>query len=176
MKDLEIHVRKCRKMLEDIGIPCGKIQAVKINNRYTRKYGSTMYDFSAKSYVLQFNPGLLDDANPDYALDDTILHELLHTCEGCMNHGAQWKQYAAEVERVYGYKIARTSTDEEKQIVPGTMKGREYKYELRCVECGTAWKYKRMCQTVKSWKRLRCTVCGGHLERIVRNTAPTASK
>lgn len=163
MKDLEQHVRKCRKMLEAIGISCGNIQEVKVNNRYTRKFGSATYNRYTESYVLQFNPGLLNDANPDYSLDSTILHELLHTCKDCMDHGSRWKRYAAMVKKAYGYDIARTSTYEEKRIVPGTMKEREYKYKLECKHCGVVWKYKRMCPTVKHWKWMRCGRCDGKL-------------
>lgn len=28
---------------------------------------------------------------------DTILHELLHTCDGCMNHQKLWRTYALQV-------------------------------------------------------------------------------
>lgn len=37
----------------------------------------------------------------------TIVHELLHTCEGCFNHGAKWKYYAEVMNNKYGYQITR---------------------------------------------------------------------
>ena len=50
-------------------------------------------------------------------LKNTIIHELLHTCVGCMNHKAKWKFYADKVNRAYGYDdIKRTSTADEKGV------------------------------------------------------------
>ena len=42
----------------------------------------------------------------------TLAHEVLHTCPGCRNHGALWKEYAARMNGAYGYAISRTGTCE----------------------------------------------------------------
>lgn len=46
-------------------------------------------------------------------VEEVILHELLHSCAGCMGHGKQWKSYAEQVNLAYGTHISRTGTREQ---------------------------------------------------------------
>lgn len=58
---------------------------------------------------------LREDTDID-GLKNTIIHELLHTCKGCMKHTGEWKQLAEKVNRYYGYNIKRCDSADEKGI------------------------------------------------------------
>ena len=62
----------------------------------------------------------------------TLAHEVLHTCPGCRNHGALWKEYAARMNGAYGYAISRTGTCE----ALGVADVRPVRYRLVCERCG----------------------------------------
>lgn len=66
-------------------------------------------------------------------LRNTLLHELLHTCYGCQNHGKRWKACAQKVGQAWGVDIRRTAA------VEGPwepLRREEVKYLLRCQSCG----------------------------------------
>ena len=39
-------------------------------------------------------------------LESTICHEIIHTCNGCFQHGKRWVKYALRMDAEYGYEIA----------------------------------------------------------------------
>ena len=96
-------------------------------------------------------------------LMSTMIHELIHTIPGCMNHQAPFKKVAAMVNRVYPqYKVQRCARSSE-YGVPVEVK--EYKYLVTCHKCGAEWKYKR---APNVWKQINkkhssftCPYCGG---------------
>lgn len=97
---------------------------------------------------------------------ETILHELVHTCPECMNHGPKWKAYANRLNRKYGYNIKRESTSEEKNIDEETIKAHtNYKYEMQCQKCLNVIKLARKTKFVEHPELYRCK-CGGSFKRI----------
>lgn len=105
-----------------------------------------------------FEPGA------EKGLYNTVIHELLHTCEGAFNHGAAWKAYADRVYNEYGIEIKRTSTEAEKGITP--LPPTPAKYIFRCQKCGREVAYQRMCDFVKNPSRYCHKTDGGCFERI----------
>ena len=96
-------------------------------------------------------------------LRETLLHELLHTCPGCRDHGARWKAWAELVNREMGTGIARLAREEGPV---GPLRHEEVKYKIRCERCGREYLRVRMCKLVKAPWRYRCS-CGGKLKRVL---------
>lgn len=87
---------------------------------------------------------------------ETLAHEVLHTCRGCRDHGPRWKEYAARMNRAYGYDISRTGTWE----AMGLPEQRPANYALVCQRCGREFFRARASALVQHPERYRCS-CGG---------------
>jgi hypothetical protein len=86
---------------------------------------------------------LEDDRISETACKETIIHELLHTCKGCMRHTGKWKYYAEVVNQVYGYNIKRVTEGSEKGIENYESKEMNVKYVFTCGNCGATIYRKR---------------------------------
>ena len=157
----------CRELLESLNIPISEdIVAVEVNPRLRRAVGRCVivktYFYGEKDFKIELNPAVVQDSVPDSELETTILHELLHTCPGCWNHGKTWRSYAAKVNRAYGYNVARlihceTAAKRRNEIEP-------YKYIVKCKSCGkVVAKRKRICDIVSYPSHYYCKKCGGAL-------------
>lgn len=86
MKDLMSLVAICKADLDSLGIKYGKVRNWSVNTRAKRRLGQCkkapfgMFDINVSEQLLK------DDIDDQIALD-TIMHELLHTVQGCFNHG-----------------------------------------------------------------------------------------
>lgn len=98
---------------------------------------------------------------PEEGCRETLAHELLHTCQGCHNHGALWKEYARRMNETYGYHIKRVAPEETAE----QLRPRPFKYILRCEKCGAELGRYRMSPLVRHPERYRCR-CGGRLRRV----------
>ena len=135
MRNLMEYAEFCMEMLDEIDVPYKRPEVFTINTR-SKRWGRCVY--KAGKYYVDINITLLDERNGEDGLINTILHELLHTCPNCMNHGTQWKKWASAVRRRYGYDIKRLSNADEKDITTGNFneKKTEYKYLIYCEKCG----------------------------------------
>ena len=109
-------------------------------------------------YVIELSERLLEAE--ERACMQTLAHEVLHTCPGCRNHGALWKEYAARMNGAYGYAISRTGTCE----ALGVADVRPVRYRLVCERCGQEFCRSRRSPLVDHPERYRCR-CGGVLRR-----------
>lgn len=117
-----VDIETANKMLQrainqtlDVGIKCGKIMpTLKINQRASSFWGKchivTQYK-GENIYQIEVSKHTLD--GNEESIMNTICHEVLHSCDGCMNHGVIWKTYASRMNRKYGYDIKRSSTSAE---------------------------------------------------------------
>lgn len=98
----ELHIK-----LTKIGIPVsGSIHpAVTVNTRAKRRLGCCIYRDGM--FYIEVAQRLLADDRQEL-LEETLVHELLHTCYGCQNHGKRWKSYAEKVYAALGYHVTRT--------------------------------------------------------------------
>ena len=156
----------CMELLCELQIPfadgdVNSIVAVEVNPRLRRVIVKTYY-CGEKDFKIELNPAVVQDSVPDSELETTILHELLHTCPGCFNHGKTWSGYAAKVNREYGYNVARTihceaAAQRRNEIEP-------YKYKVICKSCGkVVAKKRRICDLVRYPSYYHHTNCGGAL-------------
>lgn len=158
-EELDTMLASLQRQLMALGVPVsGKtLPGVQVNTRAKRRLGCCIYRQGV--YTIEVAARLLGEPG---LLRLTLLHELLHTCPGCRDHGAKWKQYASYVNQHMGTDIQRTVQLEEAYI---PLRQEEVKYILRCEGCGKEVKRKRMCKVVKAPWRYRC-LCGGKLKRV----------
>jgi predicted SprT family Zn-dependent metalloprotease len=165
MRDLNLVAIECMKMLDDIGIKYGNVKEFKINTR-ARRWGQCKR--ITGGYSINISATLLDERNDIDGLKNTIIHELLHTCDGCMNHGEKWKAMAKKVHQAYGYNIKRCSDTDEKGVKKDTrpkQKAIKYKYEVKCKKCGNVYQRSKMSNVIQHPEHYTCGKCHGELVR-----------
>lgn len=166
MRNLNTFAHKAMEQLDAIGIKYGRIVKFEVNTRAKKRWGQCKR--TPEGYYININSVLLDERNSENGLMETIIHEILHTCNGCMNHGAEWQRLAEEVNRVYGYKVKRTNSAEEKGMdmaLVTDMYKIAYKYALECTNCHHVYQYARAGKVVKNPSRYRCGYCNSQLVR-----------
>lgn len=165
MRDVQEYAIKGMEMLDKIGIPYGNIQNVVVNYRAKSRWG--LCSPVRNGFEIQINAVLLDETTEETGLMNTILHELLHTVPGCMNHGEKWKAMADKVYKAYGIQIKRCSNAEDKGVAAEKIETvKNYKYFVRCPDCGYTWKYARMCDSVKNPGKYKHHGCKNSLVRV----------
>lgn len=160
MKNLTNLFNECMNEVKNAGIKTGNIISVTINTRAKNRWGQCRK--TGNAYSISISNRLLQDDVSDLAAKTTIIHEILHTVEGCMNHGNKWQNVANIINRNYGYNVKRTTSSEEKGIK--TTKA-DYKYNVVCQKCGCTWNYNRAGYVVQHPSNYHCT-CGGKLKVI----------
>ena len=182
MKDLQATATKCINMLEEIGIhPTVTPSQFTVNTRATRRFGQARKQ-NGRWYNININHWLLDDHSPQEGLENTVIHELLHTVDGCNGHTGKWLRLAKQVQSAYGYDITRLSSAEEKlgenakkfrqeliakQVKRAHNKPYPYKYKIVCEDCSTETHKQRKDMTIKlitgeEKGYCTCTRCGSH--------------
>ncbi len=123
MKNFEQLIKECQTDLESIGIKIGNVTKYSINTRAKKRWGQCK-QIAEGVFEINISQQLLQDNITDQAAKDTILHELLHTVEGCMGHKGKWKELAAKVNKeLPQYTIKRTTSSAEKGIVVSPQQG-----------------------------------------------------
>lgn len=102
---------------------------------------------------------LNEEHNPQLQLEDTIIHEMIHTIPGCFNHQTKFKAVAALVNSKYKqYHISRC------QAMPIGIE-RESRYEVTCKDCGRVWKFAKKVRILHNIDVCKCPYCKTrHLE------------
>lgn len=157
--ELDALLRKLAEELKGMGIPVSaEIEPqVKVNTRAKRRLGCCIRRDG--TYTIEVSSSILDE---EELLRQTLVHELLHTCYGCGNHGARWKAYAKRAGEAMGLSIERTCPARGETL---PLRQEEAKYLLECQSCGARIVRMRLSKAVKAPWRYRCK-CGGRLKRI----------
>lgn len=130
---------------------------VVLNTRAKKRYGRCIG--RGGLYTIELSAYLKDAST--HLVHEVIAHEVLHTCPGCMNHGALWKKYAAQMSAHYGYTIMRTAKE---PLVP--QEAPKARYVLECLSCGMQIPRQKKSRAVEHPELYRCK-CGGKLRRLV---------
>lgn len=148
------------KQVLKVNIKPGKIDPkVKINSRAKRRFGQCRkVPYGEYDYEIEINEALLKATKEK--IMNTLVHEILHTCKGCMNHGKTWKAYAHEMNVKYGYDISTTTSYEAIGIERPA-----FKYTIECQGCGTLIGRQQRSKLVKQPYLYRCK-CGGKLALV----------
>lgn len=160
MKDLNRIYNECYKEVVSCGIQPGNITDVSINTRATTRWGQCVKKDG--HFTINISERLLSDNIPDDGLKNTIIHEILHTCKDCQNHGKEWKKYASIINERYGYKIKRADTAKEKGVSEDDLFANA-KHKFTCTNCGNSIYRQRESKFTRNYTRYRCGICGGKL-------------
>lgn len=88
-------------------------------------------------------------------LTSCMIHELIHTIPGCMNHGDSFKSVASLVNRSFPEYEIRTSTDVS-TVGISVESSRPDRYVVKCKNCNIEWRYKRR---PTWWEYIRLCEC-----------------
>lgn len=172
MIDLEKLYTMSVGQIEAVHISLGKYQQkILINKRAKTRWGACkpilekncFGRIEVTGYQIEIAENLIKNGN-EQAVLNTLIHELLHTCKGCQNHGALWKKYAQLMNDTYGYDIKRVTSIEEKSGVTFEEKSAHYKVE--CLNCKTAFYRMKKSKVILHPNQYRCSKCGGKLKVI----------
>lgn len=162
---LELLMKKCLEQMAAVGVhPCRKIFRIEENRRAKKRLGCcrTVREAGRNGFVIEVSSAMRDC--PDDILKNVIFHELLHTCEGCMNHGQKWKLLADLINRTYGHNIQVRADAGQVPGLAGEAEGQKaYRYEIRCGKCGAVFYRIRRSRVVEHPENYRCSACGGRL-------------
>ena len=163
MRDPEPYAVECMKELDALNIRYSPNISFVINTRATTRLG--LCKKLGNSYVIEISSLLLDErVDAVRGLKTTIMHELLHTCRGCMKHTGRWAELAAKVNAAYGYHVTRAASPDE-GIIPGELR-KPPRYFIRCVKCGMQIPRQKRSPLVNHPENYRCAKCGGALQRV----------
>lgn len=172
MERLKKLFKEVQQEVRSIGIPISRnVYGPVVNTRTRARLGCCRAEkkpLAQTTYTIEISATVLDA--PDHDIKEIIAHELLHTCRDCMNHGKKWKEYAALLERAYGYKITRTRSYESLGLKAPEQRETDYRYRLVCTGCGAEILRKRRCKVVENPGSYRCGKCGGTLKISTKNT------
>ncbi len=104
-EELDSQLAASIRELRTLGVPISREirPGLVMNTRARRRLGCCVYRDGA--FTMEVSARILEDPQLFKA---TLLHELLHTCYGCQNHGKRWKAYAQKVGEALGVEITRT--------------------------------------------------------------------
>ena len=156
MRNLNVVAIECMRELDVANIPYRIVRKWEVNTRAKSRWGQCK-QVSPGVFEININIDLLREENSIDGLKDTIIHELLHTCEGCMNHGAKWKAYADKVNRYYGYNVSRCSSADDKGVT--VQRVQKIKYQFKCTGCGQVISQTRASKFTKNPERYQCGIC-----------------
>ena len=134
------------------------IYKVVINKRKETKRIGRCKRLSDGVYEIQVTEKYLRNQDSK-EIHNTIMHEVIHSAKGCMNHGPNWVALAKKVNDNYEFTpIQRLSYDPTAlQLVKESAK-----YFLFCSNCGKEWHWQRR---PKHWAyytsgKCKCKNCG----------------
>lgn len=166
MKNLRKLYNECVLELKQINMDISnRITEVKTNGRLRTVLGRCAYNYRTENYSIEINPCLLTDEAEAQAVKETLIHELIHTCPGCMNHGYEWKRRGDRVNRMLGYDVCRLRNISDLEAWGVKVKREEWKYALVCDNCGSQYRFKRWCKKLEYPSLYNCS-CGGRLHAV----------
>lgn len=175
--ELDRLIKEVKFDMEVVGVPFNEECPIELNNKLSRALGRCKYkrDWNGYmyAYVIEINEMYFKSAEEN-ELKSTICHELIHSCDKCVNtqchHKGLWKIYASRMEVNYPNKYLIKRTTYSKQYNEALRKKKEnsYKYEVYCPKCGATWRRKSKCKLVQHPNYYSCGRCNTDLKvRVV---------
>lgn len=128
---------------------------VQINRRARTRFGCCIRRDGR--YTIELSAQLAEQGD-ERAVFQVLAHEVLHTCQGCANHGARWRGYAQRMNEAYGLDIRRADSF----AALGVVDSRPVRYWVVCSRCGRRIPRMKRSPLVDHPERYRCA-CGGAL-------------
>ena len=163
MKDYMAMFNEAMNVVEGLGIETGNIVDVKLNYRAKNRFGQCRKNNVNNTYSLNFNHLIFsDEANEDEVMN-TLIHEILHTCEGGMTHKGEWKRLANIVNANTKYNITRC-TNYASFGIEKPKREKKHNYVFVCEDCGQVIVRERASRFTKNYHAYRCGKCGGEIK------------
>ena len=163
MKNLNELLKEAMEKCAAVGIPYGNITEIKLNNRLSKCWGRCLTK-DHKNFWIEINGKYASD---EFSTNDNIIevicHEIIHTCEGCWNHGYKFMQYGKLLTAAYGI-IVQTTDSAENRTIDKIAWENSKKYAVKC-NCRTIYK-DRMCDIIRYPHIYECNKCKGKFERV----------
>jgi len=165
--DILAEIKEDVELLAAIGYPEIKrnTYSVKINNKRAHALGrcgnrgGTHYTITINGYHLRLSPAA--------EVHNTIMHEVIHSLPGCMNHGEKWKYAAQRVNRFYDFPtISRCANVMQKEEFNDYVNA-TFKYIVECQGCHQKFRFMRKSKTVKACEDGRAACACGSKSFVV---------
>lgn len=164
---------ECVSELNAIGVPYGTIAKVSVNYRAKSWWGRCRGN-GMGAFTIDIGYELLMEYATEKGLKETILHELIHTCPHCMDHGPEWTRWVDLVNDCYNYAIKRVNSAKDKGMAAEyyeaikaerEQKRINAKYRFHCKGCGQVIIRTRKSQFTEWYMLYTCGRCGGQFVR-----------
>lgn len=169
LRDLNKYVNICKRELDSVGIPYKNPDKWIASGKLKRSLGYCALSYNSQrekrkgliSSVpkIVISKRILNDNFPEKYLKETIIHELIHTCNGCGNHGREFQRMAKHVNQELGYSVGTYASREETDYYNQLYSQKENKYFIKCPECGRRWGFKIKGKSYKHPEQYRCSKC-----------------
>ena len=140
------------------GIKVGKISRVWFSDKSFSRFGSCRRLMNGYFAIEITDLGLHGD------IRSTIVHELIHTVEGCYNHGPKFQEIARFLSSAYNIELG-TRASKNEMALSEEYRIAKAKYVIKCKKCGQIITRQRATRLVKLPMTYSCG-CGGDLMRI----------
>ena len=168
MKDINSLYKEARKIVisacGDVILP---IMSVKISKRMTRTWGLCRKNYYSDTCEIVISHRILKDEVPYNSTMSTMIHEVLHACEGGHGHTGAWAKYAKQVMAMYPqYQITRLTPSSYFNLEEETKEIRR-RYGCECKRCGKIIYKSRKTKFIKNPSMFLHSNCGGSFKRII---------
>lgn len=164
MKNLKELLEKCLEMCRECDIPYRNITEIKLNNRLSKSWGRCCTRNHRDFYIEIQGKFAQDKFSTENQVIEVICHEIIHTCEGCWNHGELFHNYGRRLTEKYGINVS-TTADAEQLTIDSIAWKNSFRYMVSC-PCGNSYGKDRMCDLIRYPQLYTCSKCGGKFTRI----------
>lgn len=157
---------KVKSDLIRLGIPVSEsiCPVVKIS-KAKRQWGSCKMSKKQNDYryCISISYSCFDEPNYVEFIKNTMAHELIHTIDGCFNHGTKFKYYSLVVSNI-GYTVVTKSESSIEKTPDEKFNGA--KHILKCTVCSQLYYRYRFPKDKNYINRIVCGKCRGKLIKI----------
>ena len=166
MYDIKSLLLKALAICDKENIPYRKITDITINKRLSKAWGRCIHHVEDDNFTIELRTVIADEnITSENGIMSIILHEVIHTCEGCFNHGTLFNSYGERLLK-YGYDTMYATKSMEKLGVDREKCVNSMKYVCKCKKCGIIEGRQRMCKFVSEPQNFTHKGCGGTFKRI----------
>lgn len=155
--DLDALLEKAIAQVAEVGLKPGRIERTVYLTRAKKTYGKC--SSTPDGFTVHLSKYFKDNCIEEVM--QTLVHEVLHTLPGCMNHGSSWKTAAEIVNAKYGYNVQRCNSMEMANLTEEDKVATKH-YAVECLSCGAMIYRERKSKLITHTDHYRCK-CGGQL-------------
>lgn len=157
-------VENCLDIIHSCNIRIAATLVFTINTRAQNLWGQCRIEDRKGYCQIEIADKLMNEAVPEIAREDTILHEICHTVLDGWTHTGNWKEAADIINQKFGYHITRTANPTRFGL-PNDFFEKNARHKLHCVKCGCRYDRMRASEMTAHPENYRCSVCGGNIVR-----------